>query len=111
MAELRVSPEAANDLREIRQYIAAQLDAPVPAQKLVSRILQSMRRLADFPESGPCLSSVLNIETAYRFQVCGNYLIFYRLEKQTVYIIRILYGKRDYLKLLFGEQPPQTSDN
>lgn len=111
MAELRVSPEAANDLREIWQYIAAQLDAPVAAQKLVSRILQSMRRLADFPESSPCLSSVLNIETDYRFQVCGNYLIFYRLENQIVYIVRILYGKRDYLKLLFGEQPPQISDN
>ena len=111
MAELRVSPEAANDLREIRKYIAIQLDAPVAAQKLVSRILQSMRRLADFPKSGPALSSVLNIEVDYRFLVCGNYLIFYRLEKQDVYIVRILYGKRDYMKLLFGEQPPQTQDN
>jgi toxin ParE1/3/4 len=104
MAELRVSPEAANDLQKIRQYISAQLDAPVAAQKLVSRILKSMRGLADFPESGPNLSSVLNIETDYRFQVCGNYLIFYRVEKQIVYIVRILYGKRNYLKLLFGEQ-------
>jgi addiction module RelE/StbE family toxin len=111
MAKLCVSPEAVNDLREIQQYIAAQLDAPVAAQKLVSRILKSMRGLADFPESGPNLSSILNIETDYRFQVCGNYLIFYRVEKQIIYIIRILYGKRDYLKLLFGEQPPQTSDN
>ena len=49
MAELRVSPEAANDLREIRKYIAVQLNAPVASQKLVSRILKSMRRLADFP--------------------------------------------------------------
>ena len=111
MAELRVSPEAANDLREIRKYIAVQLDSLVAAKKLVSRILQSMRRLADFPKSGPVLSSVLNIETDYRFQVCGNYLIFYRLEQQTVYIARVLYGKRAYMKLLFGEQPPQTPDN
>jgi plasmid stabilization system protein ParE len=54
---------------------------------------------------------VLNVETDYRFQVCGNYLIFYRLEQGTVYIIRVLYGKRDYMRLLFGEQPPQTSDH
>jgi plasmid stabilization system protein ParE len=81
-----------------------------PPKKLVSRILKSMRGLADFPVSGPGLSSVLNIETDYRFQVCGN-LIFYRVEKQTVYIVRIMYGKRDYLKLLFGEQQPQISDN
>ena len=111
MAELRVSPEAANDLREIRKYIAGQLDATASAQKLVSHILQSMRRLADFPKSGPTLSSVLDVETDYRFQVCGNYLIFYRLEQQTVYIVRILYGKRNYMKLLFGEQPPQTPNS
>ncbi|HBC95346.1 MAG TPA: hypothetical protein DC034_00935 [Clostridium sp.] len=42
MAELRVSPEAANDLREIRKYTAVQLDAPIAAQKLVPHILQSM---------------------------------------------------------------------
>jgi plasmid stabilization system protein ParE len=48
MAELRVSPEAANDLRAIRKYIAVQLGAPAAAQKLVSRILQSMRKLVDF---------------------------------------------------------------
>jgi plasmid stabilization system protein ParE len=70
-----------------------------------------MRRLADFPKSGPALSSVLNVETDYRFQVCGGYLTFYRLEQQTVYIVRVLYGKRDYMKLLFGEQPPQAPDN
>ncbi|MFT8872577.1 MAG: type II toxin-antitoxin system RelE/ParE family toxin [Sporolactobacillus sp.] len=111
MAELRVSPEAANDLREIRQYITTQLDAPAAAQKLVSRILKSIRRLADFPESGLSLSPALNIDTDYRVQVCRNYLTFYRLEKQTVYIVRVLYGKRDYMKLLFGKQTPQKSDN
>ena len=84
MAELHISPEAVNDLREIRQYIAVQLDTPVAAQRLVARILQSMRGLEDLPESGPRLSSVLNMDTDYRFLVCGNYLIFYRLEEQDV---------------------------
>jgi addiction module RelE/StbE family toxin len=111
MAELRVSTEAADDLQEIREYIAVHLSAPDAAQKLVSRMLASMRRLADFPESGPRLSSVLDVETDYRFLVCGNYLIFYRLEQNTVYIVRVLYGRRDYMKLLFGKLPPQTSDN
>lgn len=111
MAELRISPEAAKDLREIREHIAVRLSAPAAAQKLVSRILQSIRGLAEFPTSGPCLSSVLNIETDYRFLVCGNYLIFYRVEQQTVFIVRVLYGKRDYMKLLFEEQPPQTPEN
>ncbi len=111
MAELHISPEAANDLLEIQQYIAVQLNTPVAAQRLAARILQSVRGLADFPESGPCLSSVLNMDTDYRFLVCGNYLIFYRLERQDVYIVRVLYGRRDYMKLLFGKLPPQESKN
>lgn len=111
MAELHISPEAVNDLREIRQYIAVQLDTPVAAQRLVARILQSMRGLEDLPESGPRLSSVLNMDTDYRFLVCGNYLIFYRLEGQDVYIVRVLYGRRDYMKLLFEKLPPQELDN
>lgn len=70
-----------------------------------------MRGLEDLPESGPRLSSVLNMDTDYRFLVCGNYLIFYRLEGQDVYIVRVLYGRRDYMKLLFEKLPPQELDN
>lgn len=58
MAELRVSTEAANDLREIRQYIAVQLDAPAAAPKLVYRIAESIVGQRIFPKAArlcpPC---------------------------------------------------------
>ena len=38
---------------------------------------------------------------SYRYLVCGNYMIFYHLDGGAVYIDRILYGRRDYLTLLF----------
>lgn len=41
MAELRVSPEAANDLLEIRHYIAVQQGEPAASEKLISRIMKS----------------------------------------------------------------------
>ena len=34
-----------------------------------------------------------------RRAVCGNYLIFYRLDNNTVEIARILHGARDYSEL------------
>jgi prevent-host-death family protein len=39
----------------------------------------------------------------YRFLVCGSYLAFYHTLAKKVYIDRILYGKRDYIKILFGD--------
>ena len=51
---------------------------------------------------GPSLSSIVDIDTDYRFLVCGKYLTFYRYENDIVYIDRIIYGKRDYISILFG---------
>jgi plasmid stabilization system protein ParE len=51
---------------------------------------------------GPSLSSITEVESDYRFLVCGNYLTFYRVKGKDVYIDRILYGRRDYLRILFG---------
>ena len=44
-----------------------------------------------------------DVESDYRFLVSGNYLAFYRAYGNTVYVDRILYGRRDYLRILFGD--------
>jgi len=45
----------------------------------------------------------VEIETDYRFLVCGNYLVFYRTEADSVFVDRVIYGRRDYIKILFDE--------
>lgn len=42
-------------------------------------------------------------ETDYRYLVCDKYLAFYRCISGDIYIDRILYGRRDYLTILFEE--------
>ena len=59
------------------------------------------------PELGPRLSSIIDLDTDYRFLVCSNYLAFYRIAGSHVYIVRILYGRRDYITMLFGQKPPE----
>jgi plasmid stabilization system protein ParE len=56
-----------------------------------------------FPLSGAPLSSIYDIATDYRFLVCGIYIVFYRPQGDAVLIDRILYGRRDYLAVLFGD--------
>ena len=104
MADIRFSPKSLHDLQEIRDYIADDLCNSAAADSIVSGILDKIKVLSCFPEIGSPLSAVTEIETKYRFLVCGNYMVFYRAEDGTVYIIRIIYGRRNYIGILFGEQ-------
>jgi plasmid stabilization system protein ParE len=36
----------------------------------------------------------------YRYLVVGNYLIFYRIKSNAVYVYRVLHGARNYTEIL-----------
>ena len=96
MAKVLISSLARKDLQETADYIANQLHNQGTAKKIVERIKGSVFQLSDFPEMGtPILPHRQGI--AYRYLICGSYMIFYHVEKDVVHIDRILYGRRDYL--------------
>jgi len=103
MNKLFISPEARKDLEEIKTYICEELENPIAANNVVSRITKSIKNLKDTPGIGRPLTTKVSFETDYRFLVCGNYLAFYRFEDETAYVDRILYGRRDYVRILFPE--------
>ena len=103
MASIKYSESAIKDLEAIGDYIADTLKNPMAAFNTVSKIQDTAYKLADFPLIGTPLSSKVEIETDYRFLVCGNYLVFYRTEGDSVFIDRVIYGRRDYIKILFDE--------
>lgn len=102
MAEIKFSPEAITDLQNTKAYIADELCNEQAAVRTIEKILKRIRTLKDFPELGAPLSSIVNLDIDYRFLVCGNYTAFYRVENDTVYILRVLYAKRDFMRILFG---------
>lgn len=97
------SPEANRDLDEIWNYIVSELQSPSTAESMVNRIVNAIDQLTDFAEIGVPLSSIAEIESDYRVLVTGNYLTFYWTQGNEVYIDRILYGRRDYLRILFED--------
>lgn len=103
MNEIRFSPEAITDLQQTKAYITEELCNEQAAINTIANITKRIRMLADFPESGAPLSSIVDLETEYRFLVCANYTVFYRIENQTVNIIRVLYGRRNFMQILFGD--------
>ena len=101
MADIEYSPLAINDLENIGDYIRIELASPIAALNIVDGIQDAIDNLSIFPLMGALLSSIMDIYTNYRFLVCDNYLVFYRTDEKMVYIDRVLYGKRDYLAILF----------
>lgn len=65
--------------------------------------MDTVDELENFSEIGIPLSSVTDVESDYRFRVSGNYMVFYRVILQDVYIDRVLYGRRDCLRILFPD--------
>lgn len=111
MYKLKISLEAKDDLADIKEYISKELCNPQEAKNLVSKITKKIRGLAEHPAMGAPLSSILDIQIDYRFLVCDNYLIFYRYEDGIVFVSRILYGRRDYTRILFGESTASNNSS
>ena len=103
MVNLKISPKAQKDMLEIKEYISEELGNPTAATNVLAKITKRFRDLMEFPLIGAPLSSVIKIETGYRFLVCGQYIAFYRYENDTVYVDRVLYGRRDFMRILFGD--------
>ena len=110
MNELHYSPEAQNDLSEIMKYITLELASPTSALNTVDSIVKKLRRLEQFAEAGARLSSIIVAETDYRYLVCGNYLAFYRIEGNNIYVDRVIYCRRDYIGILFDGLPRDRVD-
>ncbi|MGA2622613.1 MAG: type II toxin-antitoxin system RelE/ParE family toxin [Bacteroidota bacterium] len=88
---------AEDDLWEIVSYIST--DRPVAAEALAAKIEQSIKLLSKNPRLGRVPKEDELNRLHYRYLVVENYLIFYTIEGQTIYIHRILHGARDYLTL------------
>ena len=123
MNNLHLSDEAQADLAGIKSYIAKNLENPSEsyiaknlenpsaAISTVRNITKDIRRLREHSLIGASLSSIADVESDYRFLVTGSYLTFYRVLDNDVYVDRVLYGRRDYLRILFGDvQDDETNE-
>ena len=99
---VKFSPEALRDLDEIYDYISNTLNSPVAADHTVNKILGKTDFLAENPEIGTQLFFENDLYSGYRYMVSDNYLFFYRISGDSVYVDRVIYGKRDYMKLIFS---------
>lgn len=99
--KIRISPLALQDLKDIREYISVKLCNPTAAERIIRKIVSSYSQLTESPFIGTSLDTKINIATPHRYLVSGNYLVFYKINDDFIEIIRVIYGRRDYIKILF----------
>lgn len=91
------TPEAEYDLDEIYNYIAYNLKAPKAAANTANRIMSDIEKLDNMPMKFKVYDFEPWRSQQLRCFSVDNYVVFYLLseEAQTVYISRIIYGRRD----------------
>jgi addiction module RelE/StbE family toxin len=104
--KLRYTPEALHDLAEIKRYIRENLGSPIAAGKIISGIIASCSLLKSQPGLGMELSKRINRETDYRYLISGDYIVFYRIENNSISVYRIIDARTDYIRTIdFIQQP------
>lgn len=98
MYEIKYLQQASTDLDEIYFYISQ--DSPQNATKMLNEIVDKIEMLGEFPLIGSRVDDKLTTKGEYRMVIARPYLIFYRVIGDTVYIYRVLHGKRYYNALL-----------
>ena len=100
---LRYTPQARIDLHGIEDYIKNELSNPQASARMVERILKGCSNLKFNPNIGLDLSAKIGQKTDLRFLILSNYIAIYRVENNTVSIIRIIDGRTDYFRYLLSE--------
>ena len=94
---VELTAEAERDLQNIGDWIAR--DDAARAESFVAEIIASCLGLAEFPERFPLVPRYEH--HGIRIRAHGNYLIFYRVEREKVVVVHVLHGAMDYSGLLF----------
>jgi toxin ParE1/3/4 len=95
---VRVLRRAQRDLQEI--YDLTVREAPQRADPFIDGLLAAIDSLSTMSERGAMPRDDVLRQQGYRFLVHGTYLVFYKVLKRQVRVVRVLRGSRAYRSLL-----------
>lgn len=101
--KVHYSDLALRDMDDIWDYIVSELQNPIAAAQVVDKIMDDVEQLERFPQLGTPVPSA-DLDREFRYLTSGSYMIFYHVRSTEVYIDRVLYGRRDYLRVLFEDR-------
>lgn len=97
---IEYSKESKQDLIGIKQYIKYNLQEPEIAQKLITKIRTQIDSLKYSPEIYAIIDDDIIKKLENRKLIVDNYIIFFRIKNDSIQIVRIMYGRRNWINLL-----------
>ncbi len=97
---IEYSKESKQDLIGIKKYIKYNLQEPEVAQKLISKIRKEINTLKKNPEIYTIIDEDIIKKLEIRKLIIDNYIVFYRIKNNNIQIVRIMYGRRNWINLL-----------
>jgi len=97
--EVILTDKAKEELEGIYNYISKSLLSKNTANNVMKRIENKILNLTQTPESYSIIEPYTKTNEKYRKLIINNYIVVYRIDydNNKVYVIRIIYGKRNYL--------------
>ena len=97
--KVKIYPAAKQDLLDIVDYLNTL--SQDTALRYYDLLIEEIAGLSSMPERCPRPKDLALAAKGYRCLLVKNYLVFYVVDRDTVQIRRILYGRRDYSSLLW----------
>ena len=97
MMKLRINPIVAEDLRNIKEYIAE--DNKEMAIKTIQEIYARIENIQQLPYMGADLTKRVSFRTDYKYVICGNYVVLYKIGEEYLEIYRVVNRYQDITKI------------
>lgn len=100
--EIIITPDAESNLKEIRDYISITLSAPDTARKYILFLRKELSSLTQMPSRIKLIDDEPWRTYGIRRMIAKNFYIYFRIDADDskVFILNIVYGKRDQLRFL-----------
>ena len=100
--QIRIMKSAQTGMRDIYRYIADELSNPAAAVRRIDLIEEAIHSLRDNPARVPLVRDRYLASKGYRLITVKNHLVFFiiRQDTKSVSVMHVLYGRRDWLRLL-----------
>ena len=99
---LRYTPQAVRDMDSVWEDVYDASQSPDIADKYIKDFAEVIAGKKQFPKSGTPLR-YKGLFTGFYYVIFKKYMAFYRIEDNYVEVARVLYGRRDYMQILFPD--------
>ena len=90
---VKITTVAKRDIQDIWDYIAE--DSPRTAEEFIGKLEEKIGSLSSFPQRNPLIPEASLLHTQlYRHLIYQKYRIVYRIDQQTVLILRVIHGAK-----------------